>query len=209
MSDCPEYYAAPLTKREDIVAYLNSKSGWDCRYYSPRQYLFCFNVKLRYDYDFTFEHLLDLTGTEEQCKNDKTWLESARKIFGDEFSEDDEFQHALETMQEDWHDRDHCLWEGDVLEVGFDQCGRSGGWMCLAKFEGHELYENYGEVVFEDWSIEDLTKLYKFVIQLKHDLSPAMLKSELEYQVAWSLEHILEDVQTLEEITAASIGSGI
>ncbi len=211
---CPEYYAAPLRSKTEIIEYLKSEKYWSVRYYRG-VFLFCFNVKV-YQIDFSFDNLLKILANVEcdfdkQKQNDSTWLAAARAVYDEQFKQDYVLENVLNDMCDDVFNTDtyHTLWDGTQVDVDFEFNGRSGGWLCISEFEGLPVRGTWEE--FDEADYAKLLKLYKFIQQCSHDFSCEMVTKEVHYQAAYRLANLFEinDVQTLEQITAASLGSGI
>ena len=185
---CPEYYKAPLRKREDMIRYIFDAT--DQRGYDWHPHPFCFNVKV-YRIDLEFDHLLKLYVEYEgkhRGQTDPDWLKAVREKY------DEVKDHLWEYGQEDAarqfldDDGQKCLWDGTEFDVKYSFEGRSGGWLSVNKFEGYDFTDRDGDIegILEEMPYRTLRIFYKLIVQLKHDLATENVRHEVEWQAAFN-----------------------
>ncbi len=102
-------------------------------------------------------------------------------------------ESARESVTGD--DTHRMLWNGDraVAEWSFD--GRSGGWLVLDSFDGLEMGAQavrreggaYLWSLVESLPFPALRRLYRFVVQCRHDFRAEAIRSEIEHAAAFHL----------------------
>ena len=205
----PDYYATPLKKRDQIIAWLTQPGLWSCRggpYYSHRTWHFCFNVKPR-DVDLSFGHLLQKLGESGDGRaEDAYWVGLARERFMG-VGADDLMNLAIEDAQRRFTGRmgEHynkpdddgysMLWGGAPVETEFAFFGRNSGWLTLTHFNGVELTTDDD---FSEWEYAELRKLYQFIVMLAHDTKKPEV--EVEHQAAFHFfQNICGDIPVAED----------
>ncbi|MGX9960589.1 hypothetical protein ACW0US_17725 [Xanthomonas euvesicatoria] len=85
----------------------------------------------------------------------------------------------------------------------FQTQGRSGGWLALTKVDGLPSLVWGSRAEMRDALMEldrdELSKLYKAVRNLDHDLRPEAIKQEMAYQFASQRSHLEEDWKELSD----------
>lgn len=200
----PEYYQTPLRSRQDIIDFIIFSTHQ--RVYDHRPHPFCYNVKV-YHVDFDFDHLLQIHREAEDdpiyTHNDE-WLAGARAEYDDlkegqlwEYAQEDACNQLLES------DAFKCLYDGTQVDVRYSFEGRSGGWLSINRFEGHDFTEDDQHIkyVLQDMQFSTLRKLYVLVTMLNHDVRRDNVAKELEYQAAFNLFHnVCSDVPQPDNI---------
>ncbi len=170
----PEYYRAPLRSRKKIIAFFR-----DRRVYNGFQ--FWWNVKVR-SLDLSLQHLYSVYRSNGDSISDDQ-ANIANQVY-DQTDMEELCDRAIEFTRTNVVDNDgyNTLYDGTELSVVFEFQGRSGGQLVLTEFEGVRLLDWFDECSGDFvW----LKKLYKFIVQCDHDFSPALVKREIEWQVAF------------------------
>lgn len=186
-------YKMPLTGRRDIIDFLKSHtvhrtdgpySNWSLAWNikTPN-----FNSSGRFDAKEHPELAQEFT---PDPAFDQRWAEHV---------DIDErlFEEACENALREYREGSYSLWEGsEEGAYNFQTTGRSGGWLILTKFAGHDGRDLQWEDAkhLETWldSLEDaeLVHLYKLVTQVDADI--ARRDDEMEYQYAFQRQAIEE-----------------
>jgi hypothetical protein len=163
------------TRREifDFIATLRRNHKIDRREYDSSLHHFCFNVKCP-DIDVSYDHLLEL-------------LWSPRiSLRGNLIDSRVWHQRLAENLIFEWGREAACaafvgdngsgetnsyskLPDGTPIKVKFSFEGRSGGWLSINSFEGHDLTDL--DFCLSDMSIVTLRKFYALIKVLLVDLS--------------------------------------
>ena len=168
---------------------------------------FAFNVKV-YETDLAFESLL---GRWREYEGDPLYTHNPRWL-----------KQAAERYQEherhlfDWGVEGACsyfsdgpgstytmLWCGTAIDVEYGFTGRTGGWLYIARFEGHRLSDHYSDRDgwLQDLDWPTLKKFYQLVLMLSHDLSPERRRREVEHQAAFTFfANTCSDLITASEV---------
>jgi hypothetical protein len=189
----PPQYRSPLRSRKEIIDFLINTT--EQRIYDYKPHPFCFNVKVR-RLDFDFDHLLKIFQQMEDdpiYTHEPDWLEAAKQRYEDT-NINDFCDSVMDDARQRFLDQDHVLYDGTSIKATFSFEGRSGGWLSINSFEGHDFTANYeyGSRVSLESLRELLTglpypvlrRLYKFVVILKVEVNNR--EEELEFQGAYS-----------------------
>jgi hypothetical protein len=206
----PDYYKTPLRKRGDIASWIWSNTAH--RSYRHTSYPFCFDVKA-HSVDLDFDTLLDAHRQSEGDAihtHNSDWLLAVRELYDEH--EENLFEWGLEGARRHFvsdqkrddgkpdGDAFRMLWDGTMLDVRYDFVGRSGGWLSLSEFEGHDFtrrgvdWEAYmrgkpdadpDDISDEPMPYADLRKLYQLIVMLKHDTCEEAIVSEVAHNAAF------------------------
>ena len=230
--EMPEHYRAPLSARNEIVAWLLDYScrDWDRRGgfgYEAQPYgrhgfqrgswLFCFNVKLRTCLDWSYAGLLRVAVASGAVsageETDKHWREETEKRFNEtsiEALSDVGIENSRQVFTggtDGTPDDDgfSMLWDGTPVDARFAFLGRSGGWLVLTGFEGTVLAGD-GQEVLADLSDVNLTKLYRFLVMLQHDLGGNAPDRRVQDAAAFHFfNNVCCDICRTEDLAGAGI----
>ncbi len=194
----PAKYRAPLQSRTAIVTWLERAA--DRHYFEDcRRWLFAFDVKA-HRLDLSFDHLLSVAAKHGDITvhpDDPIWVEAARERF-DEQNENSLWEWSIDRARETFTGRKaahygkpdddgyNMVWDGTEVDVEFAFFGRSGGWLTLTHFEGHELAGDSVAEVVEDMSYKTLKLLYRYLVMFKADLKSSPSESRIEDSAAWT-----------------------
>jgi hypothetical protein len=195
---CP--YKFPLRSRDDIIGFLTSggRSYFTFRTgYAPLTW----NIKV-YSYDKS-----GLNHGQPYCSLNRDyddgwaqWLQETANRCTGETNEDQLFWRACEDGLRYFLEGDYTIWPGDEADATFAVLGRSGGYLCLKTWNGHQLwhYRNGGREDFEQFLGElpyrELRQLYKLVVSLDQDIKPdAEVSHQFSfYRSQWEEDHTHE-----------------
>ena len=215
----PAYYRTPLKRREDIVAYLLNRSGHSDGRHS---YRFAFNVKL-HGLDLDFDHLLEVRrkADGDDSLHDAGYVEDCREVYNREYCggrrTESLYQMALEDAQRnviEWDGRARkyrtsdtfsALWDGTPVDAVLAFIGRCAGWIVLERFNGYALTGDISDVL-ADMPMDELRRLYQYVVMLEHDLRREAAVAEVEHQAAFNL---FENLCANVERPGVHMGAGI
>lgn len=189
----PAGYVAPLRSRTQIVAWLLDRAKSNRR---PGYGMFCYDVKLR-RLDTSFARALKLGREAGHVAAD----ESPRYLAALEARWDEVMETAFELGTQDAcesvmdNDTNRMLWDGDRAIADWEFNGRSGGWLCLKRFEGVELGAFDPADLFAESGYRWLRNLYRFLVQCDHDFRRP--ESEVEYLAAdYFFANRIDDIPT-------------
>ena len=161
-------YSFPLKSRAAMVDYLLDRRS---RSYDARTFRFCWNVKTyhaSFDGDSLRKHEPKLNP-----KWDSVWDMSE----SEDWIYEDAHREISENEWTSYPGDDQGEWE-------FSFAGRSGGWIVLEKWRGHDL-RNPDLEDFAEWDFADLRAFYRGIVCADSDFTPAKACAEVEYQAAF------------------------
>lgn len=173
-------YVLPAKTKKEAVAWIVNLAIRRQRFFGQLcNHYFCWNVKLG---------VLDTSGHNETKdfkldeKHDDLW-----KAWFDKHA-DTVIQAACEEAASQYREGEYTSYPGDDQgDWKFSQMGRSGGWMVLTHWRGHDM-RTVGIGNLEDWlhSLDDdsLFKLLVGLTCLEVDLDPHRVKANVEYYIA-------------------------
>jgi hypothetical protein len=182
----PEKYRAPLRQRAAIERYLLART--------PRRgFWFAFNVKAgaaRLDFPTLLARHRASGYADEWALSQPDYMAAVRELHAS----------TREATLWEWGTEDACrsvedsdafthLWDGTDVHVKWGFAGRSGGWLVMAEYDGHNLRDrspNEMAAWVRVFDYPDLMTLYKFVVQCEADFTPEAAASEVEYQAAFN-----------------------
>lgn len=195
----PDYYKAPLRKRQEIVDWLFLEHKG--RTYDYRYYPLVWDVKL-YGLNLDLDHLIAI------CKENGEWHEiydEYMDIIKSLYNPDALYELAVEAAV-DGVNRDDTfkeLWDGTPLNVEYTQIGRSGGHLAIERWECQRIDFCSTEAAydfFSDMPYDELRTLYRLVVMLDHDWTREAACQEVEYMAVnllfanWT-ENLLERIE--------------
>jgi hypothetical protein len=186
-------YRYPLRSRKDIIEYLTDNGGYHS--FHQGNYALSFNVKAD-RVDFDWDNVWDKYHSEylpEDAGDDENVLYAFKVVAYLLWEKHQEslWDWGLEDAQSGvFNDEGACmLWCGKMSEVEWAFAGRSGGYLCPARFNGYDL--EIGEEEFEELLGEmewpDLYDFYRLACQWGVDFTPQAASSEVEYLGAFNL----------------------
>lgn len=230
--EMPEGYRAPLTAREEIVAWLLDypSRDWDRRGgfgYEAQPYgrngfnrgpwLFCFNVKLRARLDWSYAGLLRAAVSSGAVSageaEDKHWLEETERRFDETNTEElcdvgiEDSRRTFTGGRDGTPDDDGyaMLWDGTPVDTRFAFLGRSGGWLALTGFDGTVLSGD-ADKVLDVMSDTSLSNLYRFLVMLEHDLRGNAVDRWVQEAAAFHFfNNVCRDICRTEDLVGAGI----
>ena len=217
---CP--YTFPHTSRRAKVDYLTDIGGYYSRHETfPLEFTVsaaCADL----DFDSLWEGLLEEHRHEfpDGSRKQDILKFCAKKVYDKE--KDNLWEWAVEDACRSLHESDtyRMLWNGSKsLRVEFGLYGRGGKHLCLESFEGITLKglnpESLGELLMTqngpggedildepllkphfEWQVptDRLNLLYRYVRQCEIDFTSANAEKEVEYQAAWHLGRMAEEL---------------
>lgn len=201
-TDRPVCYAAPLTDQEHIIGFLIDHDSYYRGYHDSCP--LAWNVKV-YNLDLSPDHLIDVFKESGECGPENQWIdfpEWREPAFAKhaEIGESQLCEWAIGDARESVTGTDcyRCLWKGDYLDAEYGFYGRSGGWLCLTRFEGTRL-NRMDRTDFRDYleSLTDATlrNLYELVVQNDHNFLREAVKAEIELMAAFTwIENLCGDI---------------
>lgn len=182
MAKCP--YNFSLRSRTDIIGFLTERKRayftWRTGY-APLTW----NIKV-YDYDSSGLNRgqPDYPITRRYDVAWQQWLQEIANCCTGETNEEQLFWRACEDGLR-YYLEDYTVWPGDDVDAKFAVLGRSGGYLCLEKWNGHQLWHcgHGGAADFERFlqklPFKELRELYKLVVCLDRDIQP---EAEVSHQ---------------------------
>lgn len=180
--------------------------GVGSRYYRPWRYPFAFDVKvghLIYNQALTAEALA--------CHNPESrpFVAAWDSAFATYAESEGFFDSICEDMARGVDD--YSTWPGDDSgDFVFTFEGRSGGWLCLEKWQGIDLRDLDFDDLLADkdsWPFERVRKLYRAIVCIVQDTRPQALIAEYLAQVAWRRQQWEGERLTSLEVKASTIGT--
>lgn len=200
-----------MTKRAAITDFLVSNFNGHC---FDRDYAhFCWNVKLR-RLDLSFDNLMAVYRKWEDSRlTDPATVEKCRQVYDQKHGDDTEglYEIAVELACEhvvesnDTADSYKTLWFGGDIRPVLRFGGRSGGWIYLESFNGHNLLDAHEDDIRDvlnemDW--HTLKLLYAFVVMCNADFADP--DTEVEIQAACQFfGSALNELESNSECAAA------
>lgn len=177
-------YKFPARSRAAMIAALESVGG---HYERFARYPFAWNVKIHSWGDITAAGLsgLEPDGNPFNPAFDKAWQDYAE-------SSDSLFWEVCSNAARYYTDGDYCTWPGDDQGAyEFELHGRSGGWLVLTKWHGRSLRDfsvpdDCAADEFATLSWPEVRQLYRAVMTMEQDLTPAKVLQEFRYHLAYA-----------------------
>lgn len=208
---CP--YTYPHRSREAMIDYILSNGGY---HRVGERWPLAYNVKA-YGVDLDFDHLWTKYAKDYLPRSyGRVVIDGCREIAERDYEncKDNLFDWALEDARSNVTNCDtyRMLWDAkDVVpktEFGF--CGRSGGYICVMRFDWTE-FRGWSQERFEEWlrepesnSMKDIRLLYKMCRQWEVDWTSKKASEEVEHQAAFRLFTDCES--EWEALAEASLG---
>lgn len=191
---CP--YNFDAKSRIAMVDYLRNVGS---RHYSGTRYPFAFDVKIGH---LIFNQPLTAGALEPHNPESVPFNAAWDSAFEKHAESDGFFYSVCEDMARQAND--YCSYPGDdqgAFVFSFE--GRSGGWLCLIRWQGVDLLNLDFDDLLADkdfWPFERVRSLYRALVCLVHDTRPQALIAEYLAQVAYQrsqweserLEHLAD-----------------
>ena len=196
----PSYYVAPLRSRAEIVAFLKQAANE-----RPQYGIVAINVKL-YHVDLSFDHLLAMARKEGfgYVSTASPRYVAACRLVHEEIGESTLCDYAIEGARDGAIDDDgyRLIWNEDKIIADWAFDGRSSGWLVLQSFEGINMVtgNGYGDAILDDLDFRTLRRLYRFIVQSRHDFRREAVRESVEYAAAFMLfENLCHTVEIDEQ----------
>lgn len=154
------------------------------RYYRPWRYPFAFDVKIGH---LIYNQALTAEALASHNPESRPFVAQWDSAFATYAESEGFFDSICEDMARGVDD--YCTWPGDDSgDFTFTFEGRSGGWLCLEKWQGIDLRNLDFDDLLADkdsWPFERVRSLYRALVCIVQDTRPQALIADYMAQVAW------------------------